>query len=352
VWFNLGAAHVGLGNDDEAGRAYRQGARVLSDIPDAGTRAAVLAGARTDLSVLREILSSDDLDEVEDLIEEVEVELATFELELSNCGAEACPEVADAGDVEVGEATFTRSGAFVFSTIPLDGLDAGDPVASVWYFRTDDSLPFEQAFLSFDPQLVADDGTITTSTLPSVDPPCPVAGEYLVRLYSGGEFLGEVSDAIEPTVIGDDFTAFADPIEGFEACQPAGFEVTRADLSELDAFTNFGSPEAAFLIGVNVTPGALAPGDDGQSLLEGAVSSLVPAAQPQPVQLFARDIDGGFLFLDGLFAVDESDGVAVAAAVGPDSSSRVILITGEVSEELLLEVVGLVTFTGVGTSAG
>jgi tetratricopeptide (TPR) repeat protein len=353
VWFNLGVAHVAQGDDDEAERAYRQGFRVLDDTPDAGTRAAVLAGARTDLSVLREILSGDELDDVDDLIEAVEVELAAFELETSTCGGAACPELDDVGDVEVGDSTFSRSGAFVFATIPVDGLAAGDPVASVWYFRTDDSLPFEQAFLSFDAQLVADDGTITTSTLPSVDPPCPVAGEYLVRLYSGGEFIGEATGTIEPTQVGVEFVALADPIEGFEACQPDGFEVTRADLSELDAFTTFGGPETPFLIGVNVTPGALEPGTDPQELLEGAITGFAPGAgQPRPVQLFARDLDGNFLFLDGLLAVDESEGLAIAAAVGPDTSSRIILLTGDVDEALLLEVVGLVTFTGVGPAAG
>jgi hypothetical protein len=256
------------------------------------------------------------------------------------------------GDVEVGDATFSRSGAFVFATVPVEGLAPGDAVGSVWYFRTDDSLPFEQAFLSFDAQLVADDGTITTTTLPTIDPPCPVAGEYLVRLYAGEELLGETAGSIEPTLVGDAFTAFTDPIEGFEACQPEGFEVTRADLSELDAFTTFGSPDTPFLIGVNVTPGAVVPGVDGEAFLEDAIASVAPGADLSPVQLFARDLDGNFLFLDGLFAVDEAAGVAVAAAAGPDSSTRVILVNGEVDEALLLEVVGLVTFTGVGTSAG
>jgi hypothetical protein len=63
------------------------------------------------------------------------------------------------------------------------------------------------------------------------------------------------------------------------------------------------------------------------------------------VQLNGRDVDGNFVALDGLMAVEP--GEAVALAIGPDSSARAIILQGDVSEELLLEVIGLVTFTGV-----
>jgi tetratricopeptide (TPR) repeat protein len=346
VWFNLGAAHVALGNEDEAERAYRQGGRVVDDVPDPGTRSAVLAGARTDLSVLRDLLDDDELDDVEDLIEEVEASLATFELERTICTDDsACPEV-DAGDVAVGDAAFSRSGALVEASIPVSGLANGDPVGAVWYFRTDDSLPFEQAFLSFEGVFV-DDGSVDTFTLPVVDPPCPVAAEYLVRLYAGEEFIGEATGTIEPSPLATAFTSFADPIEGFEACQPEGFVVERSDVSSLDSFITFDSDESPFAISVNVTPGVVFPGLDTDEFLRGILAEFVPGAQLSAVQLQARDVDGLPIAIDGLLAVDEGSGTAVAAAVGPDTSSRIILLTGDVNEELLNEVVGLITFTGV-----
>lgn len=350
VWFNLGVAHVAQGNDDEAERAYRRGLRVLDDIPDPGTRSAVLAGARTDLSILRELLDGDDLDDVEDLIEATEVELAHAELESASCAGEACPEGADADDAEVGESQFSRIGAFVLATVGVEGLEPGDAVASVWYFRTDDSLPFEQAAISFDAQLVADDGTVTTSTLPSFDPPCPVGGEYLVRFYAGETFVGEAAGTIDPSLFGASFTAFVDSIEGVEACIPEDVEVTRADLSQLDAFTLFAGASLPADLSVNVTPGALSPGLDPTFLVDSAIGAVTDEA-PRSVQLNGRDVDGNFVFIDGRMAIDVAQGLAVAVAAGPDSSVRTILLNGDVNEDLLLEAIGLVNFIGVGLPA-
>jgi hypothetical protein len=105
-------------------------------------------------------------------------------------------------------------------------------------------------------------------------------------------------------------------------------------------------------MGVNVIPGAVIPGTDPEELLTASLAGLAPDEVPQPIQLNGTDLDGNFVPLPGLMAVDEGRQVAVAVAAGPDLSSRIILITGDVSEELLRDVVGLVRFTGVGAGAG
>jgi tetratricopeptide (TPR) repeat protein len=353
VWFNLGVAQIAGDDEDGARRSYRQGLRLVDDLPDAGTRAAIVAGARTDLSILRELLDDDELDDVDDLIVDHEVELATFELERATCGSgddlAPCESVDDVDDIEVGDAELSRSGAFVFASIPVEGLAAGDDVGTTWYFRTDDSLPFEQAFLGFVAGEVGDDGTLLTSTLPTINPACPIAGEFLVRLYAGEELLGEAGGSIDATLVGNDFAAFADPIEGFEACVPEGFEVNRADINDLDGFTTFGSLDSDVLIGVNVTPGGLGEGVDPDLVADQVIEGIAPDGERSTAQLSSRTIDGDFVFIDAEIVVDEDAGVAAAIAFGPDSSSRNVVITGEVSLELLLEIIGLVTFTGVGT---
>jgi tetratricopeptide (TPR) repeat protein len=343
TWFNLGVAELALDHEDEAARAYRRGLAVLDDIPDPGTRSAILAGARTDLSILRELLSDSELEDVASLIRTAEVDLAAFELDTSLCAGEPCTTDGDPDDAELGEATFTRVDAFVFASVPIDGLEPGDAVAAVWYFRTDDELPFEQAALSFEAQVIDDEGFLSTSTLASVDPACPVAGDYLVRLYAAERFLGEVSGTMEPTLLGDQFGSFADPIEGIEVCVPASATTERADLTELDAFTVF-TLEDGSTIGINVTPGVLQEGEDPLELAEFGIDGVTDAPTT-PVRLTGRDVDGNFLALDGLMAVDDDE--VVALAIGPDSSARSIILQGDVSEELMRQVIGLIAFTGV-----
>ena len=79
IWFNLGLAEVAQGNEREAARAYREGRNILADVPDQGGRSALLAAARTDLSILRDILPNDELEDRAELIQATEAELATFE---------------------------------------------------------------------------------------------------------------------------------------------------------------------------------------------------------------------------------------------------------------------------------
>jgi tetratricopeptide (TPR) repeat protein len=342
IWFNLGVARVAQGDERAAARAYREGRELLEDVPDAGTRAGVLAGARTDLSVLREILDEDELDDVLELVETTEAELAAFE-----AGFVSDPVEVDGG-VEAGEATFSRNGAFVFATYDVEGADPGTPITNVWYVRTDDEQPFQQTAVSLEVVDVADDGTVTSATLASSAPACPVAGDYLVRRYAGERFIGEAQGTIEPTLFGDEFTAEIDPIEGYEACVPAGFTVERADVTELDAFTGFLGPE--FVMGLNVTPGALAEGVDPDVLVEAVLSAIldVDASELVPITLSGRDRSGAFVPLEGLAGVSEADGGSMAAiAIGADGATRNITFTGTSDIDLLFEAAGLIDFTGL-----
>ena len=185
VWFNLGVAHVALGDDDAAEEAYEEGIDVLSEEPSAGRRSQVLAGARTDLSIVRDLLDDDDLDEVIDLVREMEARLAEVELEGSDCAGAGCETDIDASDAEVTDVTFTRNGATVFADLSVEGLDDGAGIGVAWYFRAADGQPFEQAALPFE-AVAVEGGLAFASTLPVLDPACPVLGDYLVRVYAGG----------------------------------------------------------------------------------------------------------------------------------------------------------------------
>jgi tetratricopeptide (TPR) repeat protein len=358
IWFNLGVAQLGAGEDDEAEDSYREGLRTLDDVADAGTRSAILAGARTDLSILRDIVDADDLDDVEDDIEAVEAELADFEVAEFQCVLEEgepavpCPEI-DAGAVTLGEATFGRSGPFTEVVFDIDGLDPGQRVGVAWYFRTDDSAPFEQAGLPFEGGVVLADGRVFSSTLPSLDVQCPVAGEYLVRLYGGGQLLGEATGSLEPTLFGTDFEFVRDPVEGFNMCSPAGFTVERADVSQSDAFTSFLDPDQQLSIAVNVVPGALPDTSFADEFEVGTVSGFVPGAEQRPVRFLGLDVAGGFVDEEGVMAVDTGQGLGVAMLAGPDLSSRVVMVQGpDVTFEMVQEAALLAFFTDVGTTAG
>jgi tetratricopeptide (TPR) repeat protein len=352
VWFNLGVAELARDEEDAAARAYREGRRLLEDVPNPGTRSAVLAGARTDLSVLRTLLDDDDLDDVLNGIEAVEGDLAAFEAQFLDvpCDAEPCPEPGEgAGDAEVQDAEFSRTGGFVFASYTAAGVDPGTPLTNVWYIRTDEDRPFEQTAIPIEVVRAGEGGTVTTATLASAQPACPVAGEYLVRVYAGEELVGEVDASIDPSPIGEDFTSVVDPVEGFDACVAAGFDVQRADVSELDAFTGFNGPE--FSYGLNVTPGVLGEGFDADEFLEAILTGTlqVDAEDLVPIDLQGRDLEGNFVSMPGLAGASVVDGIGVMSAVafGPDGASRNVTVTGSDDLDLLFEAVGLIEFTGL-----
>ena len=131
--------------------------------------------------------------------------------------------------------------------------------------------------------------------------------------------------------------------------------VTEQDVSDLDAFTTYGDPEGTMLIGINVTPGSLIEGLDADGLEEALVANAVPDPEIFALDLQGRDLEGGFVFLEGSAAIGDNGGFVVGTVVasGPDSATRTVVVTAPAGfddmEALLLEVVGTVTFTGVDT---
>ena len=353
VWFNLGVAELAQGNERAAERAYREGRQVLADAPDEGTRAAVLSGARTDLSVLRGLVDGDELDDIEELIEATEGELAAFEASFTElaCDAEPCPAAEDIDDdAEISDLALASGGAFVQATYTLSGAPAGAPVTTVWYVRTDEDAPFEQTALGVQATRVGEGGLVATVTLPSFDPPCPLPGEYLVRVYAGERFVGEASGTVAAGRLPGPFAFQQDAIEGFSICVPEAFTVQRADVSDIDSFTSFTSDE--FIIGVNVTPGAVLEGTDTESDARIVLAQTLGVDDSDLIDITfsGTTVEGESVVINGFAAVAPDGQAAAAFAAGPDASSRFILLTGNVDLELLQEVIALTDFTNVGAS--
>ena len=356
VWFNLGVAEVAQGDERGAARAYREGRQALVEAPDVGTRASVLAGARTDLSVLRDLLDDDELDDVIDLIEATEGELAAFEASLTElpCDAEPCPTAEDIDSgASIGELTLSTNGAFVFGTYAVEGAEPGTPITTVWYVRNDEDSPFEQTALPLETSRVDAEGEVLSVTLASADPPCPVPGEYLVRVYAGETFLGEATATREPGIIQGPFRAVVDAVEGFSACVPESFEVARADVTDIDAFTSFiGQVNGEDVnISFNVTPGSLSGVDDPDLFTRGVLSQFLQVDESElvGVTFSGRAVDGSVLQIPGLMATNGE--VMAAFSSGPDESSRNVIVAGSTDLALLEEFLSLIDFTGVSVDA-
>jgi tetratricopeptide (TPR) repeat protein len=353
VWFNLGVAELAQGNERAAERAYREGRQVLADAPDEATRSQVLAGARTDLSILRDLLDDDELEDVDALIESIEGELAAFEASFTEleCPAEPCPVAEDVDDdTEISDLELVADGALVQATYRLDGAPVNAPITTVWYVRTDEEIPFQQTAFPLQLTRVGDGGVVASTTLPSFDPPCPLPGEYLVRAYAGQRFLGEASASVAAGVLEGPFALQEDDLEGFTTCVPASFTVQRSDVSDIDAFTSFAGED--FVVGVNVTPGAVLDTGDTQGNARAILAQTLGIDESDlvGVTLSGITVEGEFISIPAFAGVADDGQAAAAFAAGPDASSRFILLTGNVDLALLQEVIALTDFTNVGAS--
>ncbi|MBA2283804.1 MAG: hypothetical protein H0W25_21560 [Acidimicrobiia bacterium] len=345
VHFNLGVAQVALDDENAARRAYVDGIEVLRALPDKSVIPAILAGARTDLSLLRDLLNSVELENRLPLIETQEARLAEFEAGLL-CAEQECSDPVD-GDVELGDVEFTSRAGFVFANVPVEGMDPGETFGAAWYFRTDPELPFEQAaFAPFEVRTVRDDGVLETSALPSEFPPCPLGGEYLVRLYSGDRFLGEVTGEVPPSPIGASFTTDADPLAGLEVCVPDGFTSEVVEDDTLGSVTTF--VRGDLQIFPTTVRGVVPPGTDPEEaariFIEGALSD--DDVELEPATLLGRTlIARSFVDLAGFQAVSPTG--IIAAAVDEQGTVRVVFLGGTDDRALMTEVLGLVQFTGL-----
>jgi hypothetical protein len=197
---------------------------------------------------------------------------------------------------------------------------------------------------------VGDGGVVASTTLPSFDPPCPLPGEYLVRAYAGQRFLGEASASVAAGVLEGPFALQEDDLEGFTTCVPASFTVQRSDVSDIDAFTSFAGED--FVVGVNVTPGAVLDTGDTQGNARAILAQTLGIDESDlvGVTLSGITVEGEFISIPAFAGVADDGQAAAAFAAGPDASSRFILLTGNVDLALLQEVIALTDFTNVGAS--
>ncbi|MGH9137445.1 MAG: tetratricopeptide repeat protein [Acidimicrobiales bacterium] len=351
VWFNLGVAQVAQ-DDDAARRAYRQGMRLLEDVEPA-RRTEVLAAARTDLSILRDVIDNDELDDVEDLARDLEIELSMFELELDlpPCREDLeCPEEPDVGDdAEALNFGVGRFDSFIDTFYEVRGIGPNTPVINVWYFRPDDSQPFVQTALPTETRRVGSEfgegfGSAITSL--STDPLCPVPGEYRVDVYAGDRLIGFGSDTVEAGPLGADYVQYIDQIEGVSFCQPAGFVESVEQVEGITGDVTFFRNEE---LGINVVVDALPGGGAGAPPQD--ADAFITEVAGEPVELFDTDMVGFSLETNDQVilparAANFSDG-SVAIAVGDDNVARIAVVFGTDDPEVLEDLLDLLIFTGI-----
>lgn len=354
VFYNLGVAYVGLGEERQAAVAYRAGTRLLETEPQAFVRDEIIAGARTDLRIVRDLVDNDDADDADELARRFEADLADLQLQVGPCGATAegggCPDVAE--DLAATDITLARAGRFVEATYAVPGLEPGTPVAAVYYFRPEGGDTFETSFLLSDVRAV-DDPTFGLAFGQADD--CPVAGEYELELWApGGVLLGTASTTIEAGPLGDEFELVIDGPEGFTFCVPAGFERQVGEASDgtaTDDFISFDSEERGLSVGINVIPGAVVGGSQEDALNDFVASQAPGADVPlEDVIIEAEQVGGGVVNLEAVSArFTLPDGTATTAilSVGDDGVFRFIDILGSDDPAVRDEVLALLRFTGL-----
>ncbi|MEJ7846336.1 MAG: tetratricopeptide repeat protein [Acidimicrobiales bacterium] len=354
VFYNLGVSYVGLGDERQAAVAYRAGTRLLETEPQAFLRDQIVAGARTDLRIVRDLVDSDDADDVEELARRFEADLADLQLQVGPCAAAAegggCPDVDE--DLEATDIILARAGRFVEATYAVAGLEPGTPVAAVYYFRPEGGDTFETSSGLTDVRPVEDP---TSGLAVGQAGDCPAAGDYEVELWGpGGILLGTASTTIEAGPLGDEFELVVDGPEGFTLCVPAGFdrEVGEAEADgQTDDFGSFESLERDLTVGINVIPGAVQEGSQ-EDALTGFVDLQVPGVDVplEDVTIEAEQVGGGVVTLEAVSAsFTLSDGTATTAilSIGDDGVFRFIDILGSDDPAVRDEVLALLRFTGL-----
>ncbi len=356
VFYNLGVSFVGLGDERQAAVAYRAGTRLLETEPQAFVRDQIVAGARTDLRIVRDLVSGDDADDVEELARRFEADLADLQLQVGPCAATAdgggCPDV-DEGLVAT-DIALIRARRFVEADYAVAGLEPGTPVAAVFYFRPEGGDTFETSFGLTDVRPV-EDPTLGFALGQVGD--CPAAGDYEVELWApGGVLLGTAATTIEAGPLGDESEFVVDGPEGFTLCVPTGFEreVGEAEADGLtDDFISFASVERDLSIGINVIAGAVQDGSQ-EDALSGFVEAQVPGADValEDVSIDAEQVGGGVVTLDAVsasFTLPDGTPTTAILSIADDGVFRFIDILGSDDPAVRDEVLALLRFTGLPT---
>lgn len=321
LWFNAGVIEVARGDEDTAEEYYDVGLELLADEPDQFVRAGVLSGARVDLGIAREVA-----DDVDDLAAAMEAKLVAAEVE---------QRLPDAGPPATGasmeDAVIEQNGIFLNFSATAEGLEEGDPVAAIWYFRQNDDQPFNQPanmnqFLAF-----SDDGTGLLG-FTSTNGLCIVPGEYRVEVFSGEELLATATTEVAPGTLGEQVDDRSEVLS-VELCRPSDWTAQE----DLDAGTfSMGNPDGDIAVSVGVfSVGAeiLASGGADELLrttIAGAAGSFGTVDGPP------EDDQVGNLFeaITVFATADDGASTSVSGEVGDDGVVRVVIASAPDFETL------------------
>jgi tetratricopeptide (TPR) repeat protein len=332
VWFNAAVIEVARGNDDAAEDLYDVGIDLLRDEPEPFVRTQVFSAGRTDLGLARELSEADDVD---DIANEMEAKLAAAELELN------LPDARPARDAALEDPLLEQNGIFLQFSGFEEGLEDGDAVAAVWYFRPDADQPFNQLpnmtqlFAYSDPDAEDFFFTSTSNGL------CIVPGEYRVEVFTGDQLLGSGSVEVPIGELGEQVDDRSELLST-EVCRPVDWVLEEA-ADEGTFFMGAEDGSASMSIGVlSVGADSLDEGTDAllrETIIDAAAGFGEVEGEPEPLTI-------GNLDTQTVFATDaEGARTSVSAAVDETGVLRVLIANG--ADSATLEAIHRELFPGI-----
>ena len=293
----------------------------------------VLAGARTDLSVLRDLLDDDELDDVIDLVEATEARAGRLRgvADRAACDAEPCPTPSDGRDASDRRAHAVNVGRVRVRRPTVEGRRAGRRRSR----RSGTSAPTTSP-------VRADGAALEAVTCrrrrhrPRHAPGSTRRARCRGSTSCGstpasGSSARRTRHALEPGLARrGPFALRGRRRRGLSACVPEDFEVLRADVSDIDAFTSFVG-EGAHHLPQRHPRRAPPAGSTPRSSTRAVLSQFLEVDE---VELFAGHVHRP----RPSTATSSPDGPAspaspptasstAAFAAGPDETSRNIIVT-------------------------
>lgn len=330
LWFNAGVIEVAQGDDDTADEYYEVGLDLIRAEPDPNVQSQVLSGARVDLGIARDLA-----EDIDDLAAEMEAKLTAAQLEL------VLPDLEPAQGASVDDVAVAQDGIFLNLTGTVDGIEEGDPLAAIWYFRPDGDQPFSQpaAMNRFFP-FEAIDGADGLSHF-VVNGLCVTPGEYRVELFSGDELLATGGTEVTAGSLGEQVND-SSPLLSFEVCRPTDWTALES-VEEGTFFVGDEEGTAGMTVGV-VSVGAevLAEGTDAlvEQTITGAASGFGTVDGPAEQQ-FVGNLDALTVFA---FA---DDGSVSSVSAGLDEAGVLRVVIASADDATLLDAIHAELFPGI-----
>jgi tetratricopeptide (TPR) repeat protein len=218
LWLNLGVQLAAQGRHDESERAYQTTIGLLEARPDPFERQATYESARSDLEILVQLEP-----EQREFATQMQQELTATETEsrLDEPLTDPLPE----GAIRNLKMTFEPS--FITMTFAAPDLAEGAHLSWIWYFRDDETQPWQQRpqsnlFETFG-QTDNSSSDFGEEFYQSLSDPCSDGGMYRLDLYSEGELILQ-QEAERPASTSDALTDYYDPIGGYSLCHPASWD--------------------------------------------------------------------------------------------------------------------------------